>query len=196
MAGKSTDLLQLYCANAEQWREWLEQHHASENGVWLVFYKKGLSDQMLDYQGALDEALCSGWVDSIIKKLDEQRYARKFTPRKATSQWSESNKRRVAELIALCRMKPAGMALIEAARANGQWDKVFGPPKVRDDVPVELQSALEQNPVALKNFEQLAPSFRRQYILWITMAKRPETKSQHVKEAVALLEKGEKLGLR
>jgi len=196
MAGKFSDLPQLYCAIAEQWQEWLEQHHASENGVWLVFYKKGFSDQTLDYQGALDEALCIGWVDSIIKKLDEQRYARKFTPRKETSQWSEINKRRVAELIALGRMKPQGMALIDAAKANGQWDKVFGPPKVGDDIPSELKAALDQNSEARRNFEQLAPSFRRQYILWVLMPKRPETKAQHVKEAIALLEKGEKLGLR
>jgi uncharacterized protein YdeI (YjbR/CyaY-like superfamily) len=135
-------------------------------------------------------------VDSVIKELDEQRYARKFTPRKETSQWSEINKRRVAQLIAAGRMTPAGMTLIEAAKANGQWDKVFGPPKVGDEVPEELQLALEQNVTALKNFEQLAPSFRKRYILWIVMAKRPETRAQRVKEAIALLEKGEKLGLR
>jgi len=196
MAGKSSELPQLYCATVEQWREWLEQHHSTESEVWLVFYKKGLSDQTFDYDGALDEALCYGWVDSVIKKLDEQRYARKFTPRKETSQWSEINKRRVAQLIATGRMTSAGMALIEAAKANGQWDKTFGPPKVEDDMPAELQSALEQNPAALKNFAQLAPSFRKQYILWVTMAKRPATRAQRVKEAIALLEKGEKLGLR
>jgi uncharacterized protein YdeI (YjbR/CyaY-like superfamily) len=196
MAEKSSDTQQLYCKTVEQWREWLEQHHATESVVWLVFYKKGLSDQTFDYDGALDEALCYGWVDSIIKKLDEQRYARKFTPRKEISQWSEINKRRVAQLIAAGRMTPAGMALIEAAKVNGQWDKVFRPPKVGDEVPEELQSALEQNATALKNFEQLAPSFRKRYILWIVMAKRPETRTQRIKEAVALLEKGEKLGLR
>jgi len=196
MVEKSSDLQQLYCKTVEQWREWLASHHAAESEIWLVFYKKGLSDQTFDYDGALDEALCYGWVDSVIKKLDEQRYARKFTPRKETSQWSEINKRRVAQLIATGRMTPAGMALIETAKANGQWDKVFGPPKVGDEVPAELQSALEQNAAALKNFEQLALSFRKRYILWIVMAKRPETRAQRVKEAVALLERGEKLGLK
>jgi uncharacterized protein YdeI (YjbR/CyaY-like superfamily) len=196
MVEKSSDTQQLYCKTVGQWREWLEQHHSTESVVWLVFYKKGLSDQTFDYDGALDEALCYGWVDSVIKKLDEQRYARKFTPRKETSQWSAINKRRVAQLIAAGRMTPAGMALIEAAKTNGQWDKVFGPPKVGDEVPEELQSALEQNATALKNFEQLAPSLRKRYIVWIVMAKRPETRAQRIKEAVALLEKGEKLGLR
>jgi uncharacterized protein YdeI (YjbR/CyaY-like superfamily) len=196
MVEKFSDSQQLYCKTVEQWREWLEHHHSTESVVWLVFYKKGLSDQTFDYDGALDEALCYGWVDSVIKKLDEQRYARKFTPRKETSQWSEINKRRVEQLIAAGRMTAAGMALIEAAEANGQWNKVFGPPKMGNEVPVELQSALEQNATALKNFQRLAPSFRKRYILWIVMAKRPETRAQRVREAVSLLEKGEKLGLR
>jgi uncharacterized protein YdeI (YjbR/CyaY-like superfamily) len=186
---------QLLCKTIEGWRKWLKQNHRQVDEIWLVFYKKGAGEQSLDYDRALDEALCYGWIDSIIKKIDDTKYARKFTPRNQISKWSESNKHRVERLTKNGRMTEAGLAVVKAATANGCWDKPDRPPTVTE-VPVELQAALAKNKKALAIFNKLAPSHQKQYIMWITMAKRQETKEKRIKEAVALLEKGEKLGLK
>lgn len=174
------------------WRQWLDVHHRSVDGVWLVFHKKSAT---LDYEGALEEALCHGWIDGLIKRLDEDRYVRKFTPRRPGSKWSSLNKRRVETLIAAGRMKPEGKAIIDAARADGSWNKPDRPPTI-EGIPPEFESALEQDSRARATFEALAPSHRRQYILWITMAKRSETRQRRLQEALHLLEAGEKLGLK
>jgi uncharacterized protein YdeI (YjbR/CyaY-like superfamily) len=186
---------QLLCKTIEQWRNWLKQNHRIVDEIWLVFYKKGAGEQSLDYDGALDEALCYGWIDSIIKKIDETKYARKFTPRNEISKWSEINKKRVARLIKAGRMTEAGLAVVKAAKGNGCWDKSDRPPIVTE-VPVELEVALKKNKKARENFGQLAPSHQKRYILWITTAKRQETRDRRIREAIALLTKGEKLGLK
>jgi len=186
---------QLFCKTIEEWRKWLKQNHRKVDEVWLVFYKKGAGEQSLDYDSALDEALCFGWIDSIIKKIDDTKYARKFTPRNQISKWSEINKKRVERLIEDDRMTQAGLAVVKAAKANGCWDRPDRPPTVTE-VPAELQAALRQNKKAREYFGQLAPSHQKRYILWIATAKRQETKEKRVREAVALLEKGKKLGLK
>jgi uncharacterized protein YdeI (YjbR/CyaY-like superfamily) len=185
----------LLCQSIDQWRKWLKQNHRKVDEVWLVFYKKGAGEQSLDYNSALDEALCYGWIDSLIKKIDESKYARKFTPRNETSKWSEINKKRVARLIEDGRMTAAGLAVVKAAKANGCWDKPDRPP-ITTEIPPELVAALKRNKSAAANFDRLAPSHKREYIMWITTAKRQETKEKRVRETVALLVKGQKLGLR
>jgi uncharacterized protein YdeI (YjbR/CyaY-like superfamily) len=186
---------QLLCKTIADWRKWLRQNHRQVDGIWLVFYKKGAGEQSLDYDGALDEALCFGWIDSIIKKIDDTKYARKFTPRNEVSKWSEINKKRVERLIKDGRMTEAGLAVVKAAKANGCWDKPDRPPIVTE-VPAELLAVLRKSKKALENFNQLAPSHQKQYIIWIAMAKREKTRDKRIKEAIILLEKGEKLGLK
>jgi uncharacterized protein YdeI (YjbR/CyaY-like superfamily) len=186
---------QLLFKTVEEWRKWLRQNHRKVDGVWLVFYKKGAGEQSLDYGSALDEALCYGWIDSIIKKIDDTKYARKFTPRNEVSKWSEINKKRVESLIKNGRMTEAGLAIVKAAKANGCWDKSDRPPTVTE-VPVELEMALKKSKKAREYFNKLAPSHQKRYIMWIAMAKRQETRERRIKEAIALLEKGEKLGLK
>jgi len=185
----------LLCKTIEEWRKWLKQNHHKVDEVWLVFYKKGTGEQALDYWAALDEALCFGWIDSLIKKIDDTKHARKFTPRNQISKWSESNKKRVERLIKDGRMTEAGLAVVKAAKANGCWDKPDRPPTVTE-VPAELSAALRQNKKALAIFNKLAPSHQKQYIIWIAMAKRPETRDMRIREAIDLLEKGQKLGLK
>jgi uncharacterized protein YdeI (YjbR/CyaY-like superfamily) len=185
----------LLCTTLSDWRKWLKQNHHKVDEVWLVFYKKGAGEQTLDYDSALDEALCYGWIDSIIKKIDDTKYARKFTPRNKISKWSESNKKRVERLIKNGRMTEAGLAVVKAAKANGCWDKPDRPPTVTE-VPAEFEAALKKNKAARESFNQLAPSHQKQYIMWVAMAKRPETRDKRIKEAIILLEKGEKLGLK
>jgi uncharacterized protein YdeI (YjbR/CyaY-like superfamily) len=191
----SSGMNPLLCKTIEEWRTWLRQNHRKVDEIWLVFYKKGAGEQSFDYDSALDEALCFGWIDSLIKRIDDTKYARKFTPRNQISKWSESNKRRVERLIKDGRMTEAGLAVVKAAKANGCWDKLDRPPTVTE-VPAELQAALQKNKKAREHFNELAPSHQKQYIMWIAMAKRQETREKRIREAIALLEKGQKLGLK
>jgi uncharacterized protein YdeI (YjbR/CyaY-like superfamily) len=188
-------VIELFCRNAEQWRTWLQAHRARDEGVWLIFYRKETDIPSIDYDTALDEALCFGWIDSLIKKIDDMRYARKFTPRRETSKWAPSNKQRVERLIREQRMTAFGLAKIEAARRNGMWEKPDRP-EISLDLLKEFRAALEGNPVAYSYFESLPPSYRKQYLTWIAVARRPETRQKRIAEALRMLEKGEKLGLR
>lgn len=177
----------------DQWRKWLAKHHAMESEVWLIFHKKDTGVASIDYKDALDEALCFGWVDSLIKRLDEQRFARKFTPRRPESKWSAVNRKRYAELKREGRLKPPG---IERAPTN----RAYGPRPTRLEIPSKLpayiQAALRKNPAALRTFEALSPSHRREYFAWIESAKREETKLRRLEEAIRLLASGKKLGLK
>lgn len=186
----------LYFEKRDDWREWLAIHHDSEqHGVWLIFYRKGAGHPTLGYDASVEEALCYGWIDSIIMKIDEQRYSRKFTPRRPGSAWSSINKRRVARLIKLKKMAPPGLAVVEAAKESGCWDAA--PPSRRHfELPQELAQALRKSKKAKRHFDELAPSYRQHFVGWIATAKRPETRAGRVKKSVALLEQGKKLGLK
>ena len=186
---------QLYVTNREQWRKWLSEHYEVEAGVWLIFYKKHTKKPTIVYEDAVEEALCFGWIDSIIKKIDEARYVRKFTPRKDTSMWSALNRKRANKMIKEGRMTEAGLAKIKTARKTGLWEK-DSRPRISFDVPPELAKALAKNKKAKENFDKLALSYRRQYIGWIVVAKRAETKKRRIEESIALLEKGRKLGMK
>ena len=180
----------------QAWREWLQNHHNSVEVIWLVFKKKTTGPVPFDYQMALDEALCFGWVDSLLRRIDDSEYMRKFTPRKPTSTWSEINKRKVGELIRTGRMTPHGMKVVEAAKKNGRWDKGVTPPEVNDGIPGALLRALEQNPRARNNYFGMKERCRKQYNIWINMAKRPETIRKRLEESIRLLEDGRELGLK
>lgn len=187
---------QLYFKTSQEWRDWLRQNHDREAaGIWLIFYKQNTGEPTLEYEAAVEEALCYGWIDSIIRKIDTVKYARKFTPRKEDSKWSEINKKRVAKLIEANYMTEIGLAKIEAAKLNGQWEKPDRP-QISFTVPKELQEALDAHPKAKAFFKQLAPSYQKQFIGWIVVAKRRETKEKRIIESIALLGKGEKLGMR
>jgi uncharacterized protein YdeI (YjbR/CyaY-like superfamily) len=186
---------QLCVANREQWRGWLSRHHATEAGVWLVFDKKQTAKPAIAYEAAVEEALCFGWIDGVVKKINDACYARKFTPRRDNSKWSALNKKRADKMIRQGRMTAAGLAKINAAKKSGLWDK-DPRPRISFDVPPELAKALARNKKAKDTFDKLAPSYRKHYIAWIAVAKRPETKRRRIEESIALLEKGEKLGLK
>lgn len=186
---------QIYVTDREQWRNWLIEHHGGEGGVWLIFYKKETLKPTIGYEDAVEEALCFGWIDSIIKKIDNAKYVRKFTPRKDKSKWSALNRRRANKMIKEGRMTDVGLAKIKAAKKSGLWEK-DGRPRKSFTVPPELAEALAQNKKAKENFDKLALSYRRQYIGWISVAKRAETKKRRIEESIALLEKGKKLGMK
>ena len=186
---------QLYVTNRDEWRDWLFENHAGEAGIWLVFYKKETSKPTIEYEAAVEEALCFGWIDSIIKKIDDAKYARKFTPRTDKSKWSQLNKKRANRMIKQGRMTGAGLEKIKAAKKTGLWDK-DPRPRISFDIPPEFAKALARNKKAKDFFDKLAPSYRKHYIGWIAVAKRPETKMRRIAESIALLERGKKLGLK
>lgn len=187
---------QLDITNREIWRAWLAENHQKENEIWLVFYKKESGHPSLAYESAVEESLCYGWIDSLIKKIDDQKYARKFTPRSAASLWSESNKKRIKKLIEQGRMTEHGLKLIQAAQKSGCWDQAANRPEISPEIPAELLQALEQNAKAKVFFDQLAPTYQKQFSIWISLAKRPQTREKRLRESLTLLERGEKLGLK
>lgn len=186
---------QLYVTNRDQWRDWLYENHAANAGIWLIFYKKETCKPTIAYEAAVEEALCFGWIDSIIKKIDTARYARKFTPRSDKSNWSPLNKKRANKMIKEGRMTEVGLAKIKAAKKTGLWAK-DPRPQISLDIPPEFAKALARNNKAKENFDKLAPTYRKHYIGWIAVAKRPETRKRRITESIALLEKGQKLGLK
>ena len=172
-----------------QWRAWLEKHHASRRDVWLVFHKQHTGVACVSYKDALDEALCFGWIDSLVKRIDEDRYARKFTPRKPDSVWSSINIRRYTELKAANRLMPPGLARSPEGRPV-----VDGPKS--DVVPHYIAKALRRDAKVWQSFLKLPPSHRRNYVGWIDSAKREETKQKRLIEAAAKLRNSERLGIK
>lgn len=177
----------------DQWREWLAKHHDGESEVWLIFHKRHTGVPSIEYCDALDEALCFGWVDSLVKRLDDQRYARKFTPRRANSRWSAANRKRYAALQASGRLQPSGLNRPPTGRAYASLPARFESPSA---IPDYMQTALRRRPAALRHFESLAPSHRRRYLAWVDSAKLQETKDRRLKEAIRLLAAGQPLGLK
>ena len=178
-----------FFATSAKFRAWLQKHHKTADELWVGFYKKATGKPSITWQEAVDEALCFGWIDSLIKRLDEARYARKFTPRKADSNWSNAKRQRYAQLKATGRLMPAGLNRAPDDRPNDR------PRPSPLKVPPYIHEALKKRPSAWKYFENLPPSHRRLYVGWIDSAKREETKMRRLKKAVTLLSAGQKLGL-
>ena len=186
---------ELHVTKRKDWRLWLSENHHKEKEIWLIYYKKHTGKPRVPYGDAVEEALCFGWIDSIVRTIDDERYMQKFTPRKAKSNWSDSNKKRVEKLIHTGEMTKAGLEKIEAAKTNGSWDKIITATK-SFEMPIELKSALGINHGARDFFNNLSPSCQRQYIGWIASARKEETKQRRVKEAMNMLSKKQKLGMK
>lgn len=187
----------LEITDRDAWRIWLSSNHCRSDGVWLVFRRASTGASAMPYEDAVEEALCFGWIDSIVRRLDEGRYARKFTPRRPGSRWSELNRVRVRKVIGEERMTPAGMALVEEAKASGEWGRAGTRPSFPlEEVPIELSEALEGDAAAEAFFDSLPASCRKRYVLWIVSAKRSETRLRRAAEAAAMLAAGERLGLK
>lgn len=163
-----------------QWRAWLEVNHARAAEAWVVHTKKRFQDEgCLTLSDAVEEALCFGWIDSTLRRVDERRYALRYSPRRPDSIWSESNKRRVRRLTRDGRMAPAGLAVVAAAHESGQWDAAARRELV-DLIPPELEAALGRRKGALDAYRALAPSRRKRFIHWIISAKRLTTRQRRI----------------
>ena len=172
------------------WRAWLEANHATARGVWLVTWRARSGRAGLDYEAAIEEALCFGWVDSTGGRVDDERGKLYFAPRKPRSVWAASNKSRVERLMADGRMAPAGLAAIERAKANGSWETLDSVERL--EVPDDLATGLAARPPAEANFAAFPPSARKMMLWWIVTARRPETRATriaHVAEAAARKER-------
>jgi uncharacterized protein YdeI (YjbR/CyaY-like superfamily) len=178
-----------YAPDRAAWRAWLAEHYASEKEVWLVYYNAKRGQPSVSYEDSVEEALCFGWIDSLIQNIDEQRHARKFTPRRPGSAWSDSNKRRVAKVIAEGRMTPAGLAKIDYPLDAPP------PPAVKKElvVPDWLAAGLQVSLQAWANFETLPLTQRRRYVMWLSDAKREETRRQRLQKAIRMLERNERI---
>ncbi len=165
------------------WREWLMEHHETSPGIWLVTFKKGSGKPYLSYDDAVEEALCFGWIDSRPGKLDDERTMLLYTPRKKGSVWSASNKQRIERLMSDGQMMPAGLAKIEAAKADGSWTALDGYDSV--EAPDDLRAAFAENVAAEERFMAFSPSARKQLLWWIVSAKRPETRQKRITTLVS-----------
>ena len=174
----------------KDWRQWLKQNHDSISEIWLVFHKSHTGVECLGYDEAVEEALCFGWIDSIVRRLDDDRYARKFTPRTADSKWSTINRRRYLDLESRGLLASPGVKRPPASRTHDS------PTRSVSSLPAYIEEALRASPRAWRHFELLAPSYRRAYIAWIDSAKKDETRQKRLHEALGLLAAGKKLGLK
>lgn len=193
------DRKRVHITTREEWREWLSENHRSENEIWLVYFKKHTGKPRVAYNDAVEEALCFGWIDSIVHRIDENRYEQKFTPRKPDSSWSPSNIQRMKKLLNENKVTEAGLKLWKKAEQCGALSDV----KIREKVstknlvvPDDLRCALQLSETAYGNWDAFAPSHKNRYIAWIEQAKRKETRLKRIAEVVSFAEKNLKSVLK
>lgn len=173
-----------------QWENWLGKN-ADSQGIWMRFAKKNSGLTSISYQEALDVALCYGWIDSQVKKYDQQSYLQKFTPRRAKSIWSKVNTERVQKLIDQGKMQPSGLLEIEKAKADGRWEAAYHPPSTMEP-PKEFLQVLEKNKTAYIFYESLSRA-NKYAIAWrLQTAKKEETRVKRMKQILEMLERKEK----
>jgi len=182
---------ELIVVDAAAWQSWLHEHHAASDGVWLVLAKKNVTTPTsLTYAEALEEALCHGWIDGQRKSRDEQTFIQRYTPRRAQSMWSKRNVDLVARMEEEGRMRPAGRAEIERAKADGRWDKAYGGSSAKE-IPDDLAAALAAEPRAQAMFEILTSANRFAVVFRVNSAKKPETRARRITQYVEQLARGE-----
>ena len=184
---------ELYVTHRNEWRRWLKENHDTADEVWLIFYKKHTGTPSIPYEDAVEEALCYGWIDSIVKRVDDEKFVRRFTPRKKKSTWAQSNVKRVKKLINEGKMTEAGLAIIDNEVFN---KKKEGAAEKEFIIPREIEEALAADQKVWENFTNLAPGYKRQYIGWVMDAKRKKTRKRRLEELNAVMEKNEKLGMK
>lgn len=174
------------------WRRWLDANHNSVPGAWLKLAKKGSPTPTVSYDEALEEALCYGWIDGQVRKHDAHFYLQRFTPRRPRSKWSERNRQKASRLLAEGRMRPFGIAQVEAAKADGRWDAAY-PAQSQATVPADFQRALDDHPQAKRSFQTLTGSARYAFLYRLHHVTDPAARQVRIKGYVALLSEGRTL---
>ncbi|MFA6001949.1 MAG: YdeI/OmpD-associated family protein [Thermoleophilia bacterium] len=177
-------------ANREEWRAWLEENHDKSDGIWLAYYKKHTGKSSVQYEEAVEEALCFGWIDSQVNAIDDERYMQHYTPRRRSSIWSQSNKERVHRLLVEGRMTEYGMAAVLEAQKGGNWETLTDVDNLV--VPDDLSEALSANEKAEAFFNRINASDQKAYLFWITSAKQEETRKKRIKMTVKQLAKNKR----
>lgn len=186
------ELSELVVTNKRAFREWLAENHTDPSGVWLVLAKKGTtSPTSLNYDEALDEALCFGWIDGQLRRRDDATYFQRFTPRRKRSKWSQHNVNRIERLTGDGQMESPGLAAVVAAKADGRWEAAY-PGRAGTTVPADLQAALDAAPQAKAMFESLDSRNRFGILYRIRDAKRADTRARRIEQFVSVLAKGER----
>ena len=188
----SDDLPILPFATAADWEAWLAEHHERPDGIWMQLAKKASGIPTVSYEEAVEVALCYGWIDGQTRSLDADYHLIRFTPRRKRSPWSQSNVDRVARLTAAGRMRPAGIAEVERAKADGRWDRAYAG-SATATVPDDLQAALDADPAAKAFWETVSASNRYAVIYRVNDAVRPETRARRIEKYVGMLARGERL---
>ena len=181
----------LYFKNASEWRAWLHENHTSHKAVYLIFYKVAHEAESMRWEEAVKVAICYGWIDSTVKKLDEDRRQQLFTPRKDKSVWSKLNKTYIEDLIATNLMHESGFKKIETARKNGSWESLDAVENL--EISQDLQIAFNNNPIAFSNYENFSKSYRKSYLYWLNQAKREETRQNRIAQIIDLCERNCKM---
>jgi uncharacterized protein YdeI (YjbR/CyaY-like superfamily) len=191
-AATKPDLPVLAFESAAAWRRWLSSHHTSSAGVWVRFFKKGSGVPTVTYSEAVDEALCFGWIDSQAKRFDEQSYLQRFSPRRRRSLWSKINITRVEKLTAAKRMRAAGLKEVEAAKADGRWERAYEPPS-RLSIPDDFREALAKNKKAQAFFATLNRANLYAVSWRLATAKKPETRARRIAQLIEMFSRGERV---
>ena len=181
--------------NRKAWRQWLSENHQKEKEIWLVYFKKHTGKPSVGYAESVEEALCFGWIDGIKKRIDEERYAHRFTPRKPKSRWSPRNIDLAEKLIQNGQMAPMGLASFDQRMTYGE-DFLKTKETKEITLSAETEEALRANENAWKHFNNLSPGYKKQYVGWLQSAKKPETRKRRLEEAVKLLSENNKLGMK
>ena len=171
---------------------WLEENHAGDRGLWLKIAKKGSGVESVSYAEALELALCFGWIDSQKRGFDERHFLQRFTPRRPRGKWSLINREKAEALIAAGAMRPAGLAEVEAAKADGRWEAAYAGQRTAE-VPDDLRRELDRNEAAREFFATLDSANRYAILYRLQEAKKPETRERRLRKFVAMLERGEKI---
>ncbi len=184
----------IYCPNRETWRIWLKDNHKNKKEIWLIYYKKFTKKPRVDYSDAVEEALCFGWIDSIVKRIDDERYMQRFTPRRVDSNWSEINKGLAEKLIESGKMNKAGLKQIKAAKRNGKWGKITH--KIEDiEFSNEILNIFVSNESAYKLFKNLTDNQQKRLTAWVMSARKEETKIKRINKILFQLKKNGKIDL-
>ena len=171
---------------------WLEENHDASDGLWLKIAKKGTGERSVTYGEALELALCFGWIDSQKRGFDETHFLQRFTPRRPRGRWSKINREKAEALIAAGRMRPAGLAEVEAAKGDGRWEAAYEGQRTAK-VPPDLQRELDANPAAREFFAGLDSANRYAILYRLDEAKKPETRERRLRKFIAMLERGEEV---
>lgn len=179
-------------ASPAELESWLEVEHANSDGIWLKIAKKGSGVESVNYAEALEVALCFGWIDSQKRGLDEKYFLQRFTPRRPRGRWSRINREKAEELIAAGKIRPAGLAEVEAAKADGRWEAAYEGQRTAE-VPPDLQRELDRNATAREFFATLDSANRYAIVYRLGEAKKQETRERRLRKFVEMLERGEKI---